>query len=99
MRFSLRLNNLEHTSHKEFERLNWLPVTYRSRKCVNAIAFKYFNKQFPNYLNEVFDVAIENNFQLRGTFQKVKCAFCKTNTGQFALSYLGPTFWNKPATN
>ena len=49
----------------------------------------------PNYLNEVFDVAIENNFQLRGSFQKLKCPFRKTNTGQLALSYIGPTFWNK----
>ena len=48
-----------------------------------------------NYLNEVFDVAVENNFQLRGSFQKLKCPFRKTNTGQLALPYIGPTFWNK----
>ena len=39
--------------------------------------------------------AVENNFQVRGSFQKLKCSFCKTNTGQLALSYIGPTFWNK----
>ena len=39
--------------------------------------------------------AAENNFQVRGSFQKLKCSFCKTNTGQLALSYIGPTFWNK----
>ena len=39
--------------------------------------------------------AVENNFQVRGSFQKLKCPFCKTNTGQLALSYIGPTFWNK----
>ena len=44
-----------------------LPVAYRFKQCVNAIVFKYFNEQYPNYLNEVFDVAIENNFQLRGS--------------------------------
>ena len=57
--------------------------------------FKYFNEQCPNYLNEVFDVAIENNFELTCSFQKLKCSFRKTNTGQLALSYTGPTFWNK----
>ena len=69
-------------------------VTYRFKQCVNAIVFKYFNEQFPNYLNKVCDVAIENNFQLRGSFQKLKCPFHKTTTGQLALSYIGLTFWN-----
>ena len=48
----------------------------------------------PKYLNEVFDVTIENNFQLRGSFQNLKCPFRKTNSGQLGLSYIGPTFWN-----
>ena len=59
------------------------------------MAFKYFNKQCPNYLNEVFHVATESNFQLRSSFQKLKCLFRKTNSGQNALSYIGPTFWNQ----
>ena len=58
-----------------FERLNWLPETYRFKQCVNSMAFKYFNEQCPNYLNEVFDVATESNFQLRSSFQKLKCPF------------------------
>ena len=95
MHFCLQLDKLKHISHEEFEHLNWLPVTYRFKQCVNTTAFKYFNEQCPNYLNEVFDVAVENNFQLRGSFQKLKCPFRKTNTGQLALSYIGPTFWNK----
>ena len=95
MRFCLQLDKLKYISHEECDRLNWLPVTYRFKQCVNAIVFKYFNEQCPNYLNEVFDVAIENNFQLRGSFQKLKCPFRKTNTGQIPLSYIGPTFWNK----
>ena len=95
MRFCLQLDKLKHISHEEFERLNWLPVTYRSKQCVNAIVFKYFNERSPNYLNEVLDVAIENNFQLRGSFQKLKRPFRKTNTGLLPLSYIGATFWNK----
>ena len=95
IRFCLQLDKLKHISHEDSERLNWFPVTYSFKQCVNTIAFKYFNEQCPNYLNEVFDVAVENNFQLRGSFQKLKCPFRKTNTGQLALSYIGPTFWNK----
>ena len=70
-------------------------MTYRFKQCVNTIAFKYFNEQCPNYLNEVFVVTVQNNFQLRGSFQKLKCPFCKTNTDQLALPHIGPTFWNK----
>ena len=57
--------------------------------------FKYFNEQSLNYLSEVFNVATESNIQLRGSFQKLKCPFHKSNNGQFALSYIGLTFWNK----
>ena len=99
MSFCLQSDKLKHISHKAFQRLNWLPVTYRFKQCFNAIIFKYFNEQCPNYLNEVFDVAIENNFQSRGSFQKSKFPFRKTNTGELALSYIGQTFWNKPRTH
>ena len=70
-------------------------MTYRFKQCVNTFAFKYFNEQCPNYLNEVFDVAVENNYQLRGSFQKLKCPFRKTNTGKRALPCIGPIFWDK----
>ena len=95
MRFCLRLGQLKDISHEEFERLNWLPVTYRFKQCVMSIVFKYFNEQCPSYLNEAFEVATESNFQLRNSFQKLKCPFRKTNNSQCALSYIGPTFWNK----
>ena len=89
MRFCLRLDKLKHISHEGFERLNWLPVTYRFKQCIISIVFKYFNGRLPNYLNEVFDVTTESNFQLRNSFQKLKCPFRKANNGQHALSYIG----------
>ena len=92
MHFYLQLNQSKHIFYEELKCLNWLPVTYRFKQCVNRIVFKYFNEQCPNYLNEVFDVALQNNFQLRGSFQKLKCSFYKTNTIQLALSYIGQTF-------
>ena len=90
----LQLDRFKHKSHEEFERFNWLPVTHIFKPCVNAIVFKYFNEQCRNYLNEVFDMAIENNFQLRCSFQKLKFPLRKTDSGQHTLSYIGPTFWN-----
>ena len=54
--------------HKEFETLNWLPVTQRSSHCINSIVFKYVNNQCFNYLNEVSQIAPENSIQTRGRF-------------------------------
>ena len=48
-----------------------------------------------NYLNEVFQTALENNIQTRGSFLKLKCPFHKNNSGQMALSYIGPTIGSK----
>ena len=92
MRFGLRLDKLKHISHEEFECLNWLSVTYRFKQYVISIVFKYFNRQYPNYLN---DATTESTLQLRNRFQKLKCPFRKTNNGQHALSYICPNFWNK----
>ena len=95
VRFWLQLDNLTHIFLEEFECLSWLPVTYRFKQCVKSIVFKYVNAHCSNYLSEIFNVAIENNIQLRGSFQKLKYAFRKTNNVQFALSYIGLTFRNK----
>ena len=57
-------------------------------------AFKYFDNQCHHYLNEVFMKAPESRSSLRNTYQKQQ-PFRKTNTGQNALSFIGPTLWNK----
>ena len=74
-------------------------MTYRFKQCVISIVSKYFNEQCRNDLNEVFDVATENNFQLINSFQKLKCPFRKTNNGQYALSYFGPPLGTNPLTH
>ena len=70
-------------------------MTERFSQCINSIAFKYVNNQCPNYLYEVFQTAPENNIQNRGSFLKLKCPFHKTDAGQMALTYIGPTIWRK----
>ena len=86
---------MTHISDKEFGILNWLPVTERFNQCINSIVFKYVNNQCPNCPNEVLQTAPENNIQTRRNFLKLKCPFRKTNAGQMALSYIGPTIWSK----
>ena len=70
---------MTHTSHKELETLNLLPMTERFNQCINLIVFEYVNDQWPNYLHKVSQTAPENNFQTRESFQKLKCPFHKTN--------------------
>ena len=94
IRFCLQLDKMTHISHKEFEILHWLPVTKRFNQCIDSIIFKYVNNQCPNYLNEDFQTAPENNIQTIG-FLKLKCPFRKTKVGQMALPYIGLTIWSK----
>ena len=76
---------MTHIFHKEFETLNWLPVTKRFNPCINSIVLNYAKGQCPNYLNEVLQTVLENKIQIRGSFQKSKCFFHKTSTGQMVL--------------
>ena len=77
--FCQHLDKMTHTSHKELETLNLLPMTERFNQCINLIVFEYVNDQWPNYLHKVSQTAPENNFQTRESFQKLKCPFHKTN--------------------
>ena len=82
-------------SHKEFKDLNWLPVFNRFEQCVASIVFKFINGNCLHYLNVVFEFAPEGNTSLRNNFSKLKRPFRNTNTGQKALSFIGPSFWNQ----
>ena len=94
-KFCLQLDKMTHISPKELEILTWLPAPKRLNQCINSIVFKYINNECSNYLNEVFQTAPENNIQTRGSFLKLKYPFRKTNAGQMALSYIGPTLRSK----
>ena len=95
IRYCLQLDKMTHISKNEFETLNWLPVKDRFNQSINSIVFKYFTKQCPSYLNEVFELASPNNLRTRNRYLKLICPFQKTNMGQSALSLIGPSIWNK----
>ena len=95
IQYCLQLDKMTHISKNEFETLNWLPVKDRFNQSINSIVFKYFTKQCPSYLNEVFELACPNNFKTRNSYLKLICPFRKTNMGQNALSFIGPSIWNK----
>ena len=65
IRYCLQLDKMTHISKNEFETLNWLPIKDRFNQSINLIAFKYFTKQCPSYLNKVFELACPNNLRTR----------------------------------
>ena len=95
VRFCLQLYKMSHISQKEFETINWLPIKETYNQCVNSMVFKYFDNQYPHYLNEIFMKAPESSSSLRNSYQKLQQPFRKTNTGQNALSFIGPALPNK----
>ena len=95
IRLCLQLDKMWHISQREFETINCLPIKERYNQRVNSIAFKYFDNQCHHYLNEVFIKVLESSSSLRSSYQKLQQPFRKTNTGQNALSFIGPALWNK----
>ena len=68
-----------------------MPIEERYKQCVNSIVSKYFDKQCP--LNEFFRQAPESSLSLRNSYQNFP--FRRSSTDQHALSFTGPTLWNK----
>ena len=93
--FILQWYKMSTVSHKDFEDLNWLPASTRFEQCVISIVFKFINGSCPHYLNEVFEFVPERHISLTNNFLKLKQLFRNTNTGQKALSFIGPSFWNQ----
>ena len=81
-------------SHKEFKDLNLLPAITSFEQCIISIMFKFINGSCLYYLHEVFEFAPKGNVSLRNNFLKLKQLFRNTNSGQKALSFIGPSFCN-----
>ena len=93
IRFCLQLDRRTHIGFNEFKNINWLPITNRFQQCVNTSVYKYFNNTCPTYMSEI--LTPDNMcINTRNSYKKLIQPFCKTNTGQNSLSYLGPAFWN-----
>ena len=56
--FCLRLDKMRNISLAEFRLLNWFPTNKKVHHCLNAITFKFVDKNCPFYLNEVFEFPV-----------------------------------------
>ena len=80
IRYRLKLDKMTHISKNQFENLNWLPVKDRFKQSINSIVFKYFIKQCPSYLNEVFELASPNNLKNKRFVRIEKLTWDKTHS-------------------
>ena len=83
IRFCVRLDKMHHISEADFRLKNWLPTSKR-----------VVNNTCPYYLKEIFEFAPHCRIETRNTFAKLKIPFRKTNMGQKAISFVGPSQWN-----
>ena len=85
---------MHHISEEDFRLINWSSTSKRVYQCINTVTFKFVNNTFPYYLKEVFEFAPYCRIDKRNKFDKLKIPFCKTNMGQKAISFVGPSLWN-----
>ena len=95
IRFCLLLNNRKHIGFDEFEKINWLNVNDRFHQSLAVSTFKFFNNKSPSYMSDIFIPSDNGRASTRNSFQKLSQPFRKTTQGQNAISYIGPSVWNK----
>ena len=78
----------------EFEKINWLPIPKRISRCSLCSVYKFYSKNCPEYLDEIYFPLESNGVQTCSTYQKLKVPDRKINIGQKALSYVGPSLLN-----
>ena len=88
------MNDRSSIKSKDFEKINWLPIHERVSKCSLCSIYKFFTKNCPNYFDEIHVPLESNGVHMRLSYQKLNVPHRKTNIGQKALSYVGPSLWN-----
>ena len=75
--------------------MNWLPIHERVSQCSLCSMYKFFTKNCPNYFDEIYVPLETNGVRARSSYQKLNVPHQKTIFRQKALSYIGPSLWNK----
>ena len=94
IRFCLSLDKIHYISEEDFRLKNWLPTSKRVDQCIHNITFKFVSNTCPYYLTEIFEFASPCRIDITNKFVKLKIPFCKTNMGQKAILFVGPSLRN-----
>ena len=94
IRFCLQLNGRSHIGVKEFEKLNWPPVSERFNQylCFNIFTFLSGNNFL--YLHNIYKQLDQDQARKRSSVLKLTQPSINTCPGQKTLSYLTPALWN-----
>ena len=93
--FCLQLGSRSYIGIKEFEQINWLPVSERFNQCICLNAFNFFNENCPLsvFIYDLCKSSGKDEINIRSSVLKLKHLSRSTCSGQ-NTSYLTPTFWN-----
>ena len=99
IRFCLQLDSRSHIGiQKEFEEINWLPVSKRFNQYICSYVFKFFKENCPLYLYDLYKPSGPDQINTRSSVLKLKHPSRSMCSGQNTLSYLTPTIWNNLST-
>ena len=89
IRFCLKLNDRSSIKPEDFfKKINWLPIHERVSQCSLCSIYKFFNKNCPNYFDEIYVPLETNGIHTPSSYQKLSVSHRKTNVGQKALFYI-----------
>ena len=72
IRYCLQLDNRSHIGIKDFEKMNWLPVSERFNQYLSSNAFKFFNETCPLYFLDIYRQSGQNQANTRSAVLKLK---------------------------
>ena len=98
IRFCLQLDSRSHTGLKEFEQINWLPVSKRLNQCICSNGSEFFYENCPQYLHDLYNPSGQDEINTRFSVLKLKHLSRSTCSGPDTLSHLTPTVWNNLPT-
>ena len=79
---------------KDFEKINWLPVSERFNQYLCSNTFNFFYETCPLYFHDIYKQSVQNQANTRSSVLKLKHPLRNTCSGQKNLSHLTPIVWN-----
>ena len=99
IRYCLQLDNRCHIVTKDFEKINWLPVSERFNQYLCSNAFKFCRETSPPCFYDIYSQSGQSQANTRSSILKLKDPLRSTCSGQKNLSYLTPVVRNSLPTD
>ena len=95
IRYCLGPTDRSNTGKKEFEKINWLPVSNRVCQCLAVTPYNFKNAVSPKYIGDIYSLRISPNIRKRkSTDSFIVPFYIKEITGK-SISYLRSKICNE----